>query len=265
MRKYCHILILLVFTFVTVFIYVDVIRICKIILCGHPEIVYICKKSTMKERLAKFIKNEELSPSRFAEIMGVPPSSISHLLSGRNNPGFDFLSKMLMRFPKVNPDWLILGTGPMYRTTGMASVVVPPSSQSPGTTTETSESHSMQQPVELPASASANIPGPSFANEVPSLFADEATQLIPEQPAEPIQQEPDHIVAEQKKAAIGPEGPTLGVVQSNARTTVTPQAMQGQTDVYKQVAKPNEREIDRIIIFFGDGTFRSYVNSHDGL
>lgn len=69
----------------------------------------------MKERLEKFLKAEGLTPSRFAEIMGVQPSSISHILVGRNKPSFDFIEKMLSRFPKVNPDWLILGKGMIYR------------------------------------------------------------------------------------------------------------------------------------------------------
>ena len=69
----------------------------------------------MKDRLEKFIRTEGLTPSRFAEIMGVQPSSISHILGGRNKPSFDFIEKMLLRFPKVNPDWLLLGKGSIYR------------------------------------------------------------------------------------------------------------------------------------------------------
>lgn len=70
----------------------------------------------MKDRLEKFLKTEGLTPARFAEIMGVQPSSISHIISGRNNPRFDFIEKILLRFPKINPDWLILGKGQIYRT-----------------------------------------------------------------------------------------------------------------------------------------------------
>lgn len=69
----------------------------------------------MKDRLEKFMKSEGLTPSRFAEIMGVQPSSISHILGGRNKPSFDFIEKILLRFPKINPDWLLLGKGQMYR------------------------------------------------------------------------------------------------------------------------------------------------------
>lgn len=69
----------------------------------------------MRDRLEKFIKSEGLTPTRFAEVMGVQPSSISHLLGGRNKPSYDFIEKMLLRFPKLNPDWLILGKGSVYR------------------------------------------------------------------------------------------------------------------------------------------------------
>lgn len=69
----------------------------------------------MKDRINQILQREQLTPSRFAEMLGVQPSSISHLLSGRNKPSFDFLEKVLLRFPNLNPDWVILGRGPMYR------------------------------------------------------------------------------------------------------------------------------------------------------
>lgn len=70
----------------------------------------------MKDRLQKFMESERLTSSRLAEIMGVQPSNISHILGGRNKPSFEFIEKMLQRFPKINPDWLLLGKGPLYRT-----------------------------------------------------------------------------------------------------------------------------------------------------
>lgn len=70
----------------------------------------------MKERLQLILSEKKLSASRFAEIMDVQPSSISHLLSGRNNPNSEFIIKLLNRFPDVNPDWFLLGKGSMMRT-----------------------------------------------------------------------------------------------------------------------------------------------------
>ncbi len=68
----------------------------------------------MNERLEKLIKAEGLTSAKFAEILSVQPSSISHLLSGRNKPNFDFLSRLLTMFPNVNPHWFINGEGTMY-------------------------------------------------------------------------------------------------------------------------------------------------------
>lgn len=69
----------------------------------------------MREKLLHLMKNEELTSSRLAELLGIQPSGISHILKGRNNPSLDFIQKILRRFPQVNPDWLILGEGEMYR------------------------------------------------------------------------------------------------------------------------------------------------------
>ena len=69
----------------------------------------------MREKLLLLMKNEGLTSSRLAELLGIRPSGISHILSGRNNPSFELVQKILRRFPTVNPDWLLLDTGEMYR------------------------------------------------------------------------------------------------------------------------------------------------------
>ncbi|MFC2087513.1 helix-turn-helix domain-containing protein [Bacteroidota bacterium] len=69
----------------------------------------------MKERLIDLLKSLNLSASKFAHEIGIQPSSVSHVLSGRNKPSFDFISKTLERFPAVNTDWFILGKGDMFK------------------------------------------------------------------------------------------------------------------------------------------------------
>lgn len=68
------------------------------------------------KRLRLLLENERLTSSQFAKIVGYRPSSISHILSGRNKPGFDFIQEILKKFDTINPEWLILGRGEMYRT-----------------------------------------------------------------------------------------------------------------------------------------------------
>jgi transcriptional regulator with XRE-family HTH domain len=72
----------------------------------------------MKERLQKLLELEQITPSRFADLIGVQRSSVSHVISGRNNPSYDFLQKTLKAFPGLKADWLMLGEGPMYEQMG---------------------------------------------------------------------------------------------------------------------------------------------------
>ncbi len=71
----------------------------------------------MKDKIAQLMKSEGLTSSRFAEILEIQPSGVSHLVSGRNKPGFDLLQKILRRFPKINPYWLLLDDEHMYKRT----------------------------------------------------------------------------------------------------------------------------------------------------
>lgn len=69
----------------------------------------------MQQKLRDLLEKEGLKPSQFAEMLGVNPAGISHLLAGRNKPGYELLQKILRRFPRINPDWLLVDRGPMYR------------------------------------------------------------------------------------------------------------------------------------------------------
>lgn len=63
----------------------------------------------IQERIQVILKMHHLTPSAFADKIGVQRSSLSHVLSGRNKPGLDFLEKILLHFPRVNAHWLITG------------------------------------------------------------------------------------------------------------------------------------------------------------
>ena len=89
--------------------------------CCNHNYIYICSAyclhdfQLMKARLTQFLQLEQLSPARFADILGVQRSGISHILSGRNKPGFDLIEKILTKFPDINAEWLITGKGNIYK------------------------------------------------------------------------------------------------------------------------------------------------------
>ena len=67
----------------------------------------------LNERISKIIEYSELTSSEFADEVEVQRSSISHITSGRNKPSLDFLMKVKERFPELQWDWMINGTGEM--------------------------------------------------------------------------------------------------------------------------------------------------------
>ncbi len=69
----------------------------------------------MNKRLLQFLSAEGISQTKFAETLKVTKASISHILSGRNKPGFDFIESLALHFPDFNIDWLLTGRGKMYK------------------------------------------------------------------------------------------------------------------------------------------------------
>lgn len=69
----------------------------------------------MKDRIIEFLRAENKSSAQFAEEIGVQPSGISHIISGRNNPSLDFILKMLEKYKYLSTDWLLFGKGSMYK------------------------------------------------------------------------------------------------------------------------------------------------------
>ena len=67
----------------------------------------------MKDRIAHIIRSKNLTAAEFALQLGIQPSNISHLLSGRNNPSLDFVKKLKETFPEYNLDWIVMGRGPI--------------------------------------------------------------------------------------------------------------------------------------------------------
>lgn len=67
----------------------------------------------IKDRLAHILRAKNLTASQFAELMGIQPSNVSHLLNGRNKPSLDFLIKLKEVFPEYSFDWIILGKKPI--------------------------------------------------------------------------------------------------------------------------------------------------------
>lgn len=68
-----------------------------------------------RERLEKIMSEEGMNAKQFAMQVGIQPGTMSNIMNGRNNPSLDVLQRVLNSFRAISADWLVLGSGPMYR------------------------------------------------------------------------------------------------------------------------------------------------------
>lgn len=141
----------------------------------------------MKDRIIQFLKENNLTSTKFADEIGVQRSSVSHILSGRNKPSFDFIEKMLIAYPELDAQWLITGKGMMN------------SSQ-------------------------------------PSLFT------------------------QQNGAQINDNLTPLDLnIQNTTQKSVKIEQTQAQNEIINNIPISNQnKEIERVMIFYTDGTFKDY-------
>lgn len=69
----------------------------------------------IQARIVEVMSFLRLTAVALAENIGVQPSSVSHILSGRNKPSLDFVNKLLSRYPQIDSNWLLRGEGKMIK------------------------------------------------------------------------------------------------------------------------------------------------------
>lgn len=159
----------------------------------------------MNQRLQQFISAENLTQSQFADTLGVARASVSHILAGRNKPGFDFIESMSIHFPSLNIEWLITGKGKMYKS---------------------------QNETTLFSTAAAS---PDFA---PALAASPTA--------------PQTRFAAAAQAAAQTAAPAAPQTPLPAETSASP----AESKKERPQAKAPTRSIEKVIVFYDDGSFQ---------
>lgn len=83
--------------------------------------------TNMNIRLKQFLAAENITQAQFADTLQIVRASVSHVLSGRNNPSYDFIKAIMEHYPLLNIEWLMLGTGKMYKGSSNEAAALPTS------------------------------------------------------------------------------------------------------------------------------------------
>ncbi|MBR3528471.1 MAG: helix-turn-helix domain-containing protein [Bacteroidales bacterium] len=126
----------------------------------------------MIDRINLILKAKNITARQFAEEIGIQPSGMSHIMSGRNRPSLDFVKKVINRYPEIDIKWLTFGEGEMYA----PSIVAVPASSGNAVSTATSPQ------AAAPAGAPAAAPAPASKPSQPTSGATRPVQAAAVQP-----------------------------------------------------------------------------------
>ena len=87
--------------------------------------------SEIIQRIESIREKNHLNASSFADRIGVPRSSISHILTGRNKPSLEFIIKTVDAFEEVSLEGLLYGKTSPPPDSGMKEIRFPEAEPSP--------------------------------------------------------------------------------------------------------------------------------------
>ncbi|MFD1468688.1 helix-turn-helix domain-containing protein [Hymenobacter caeli] len=190
----------------------------------------------MVDRIRALLLARQLSPTQFADAIGVARPIMSHILSGRNKPSLEVVQKILEAFPDLAMPWLLKGTGPM-----LAVAEVPAAEDKAVAVAAPGPRKRPAGPVAPAPAAETPALSPDFEPLAPGPVAEATASLAPAQPAlenplPPLPPAPAPVLPPAAAAAplVASVPPELALF-----------------------AEPG-KAIRRIVIFYRDGTFADY-------
>lgn len=203
----------------------------------------------MVERIRQILQTRQLSPTQFADALGLARPIISHVLSGRNKPSLEVVQKIIAAFPELSLPWLLSGQEPMLAAASAPTAAVAPSAVS------SAEPKRSKRPTvrdSAPIAASSTIPAsPLPATELPPVVTPSAPVAAPVETPLSVPPAPEAAPAPNVAAAV--------TASNNAPqgATVPTQSPASVPDMLSAFAEPG-KTIRRIVIFYHDGTFSAY-------
>lgn len=178
----------------------------------------------MNRRIQQFLNAENITQSQFADSINVARASVSHIIAGRNKPGFDFIENMARRYPSLNLEWLITGKGRMYKSDDDANTLF---------------SEPAVSPAPLPEVVETPLPAP----KTPEIDIQEEAAATPENPTP----------AEQKPVQKAENSPTTEPAPAASQPAAEERAAAASQPVC------SSKTIKKMIVLFSDGTYQELM------
>ena len=107
-----------------------------------------------------------MSPSQFADTVGLNRSAISHVLNNRNKPGYDFMQKVYKAYPEWDFDWLLFNSKATNKPTPSAQKHKPKEIEAPLPKETSNQAYSQGSLFSTPEDPTQNANKPTIRKVV---------------------------------------------------------------------------------------------------
>ncbi|MBR5906830.1 MAG: helix-turn-helix transcriptional regulator [Bacteroidales bacterium] len=223
----------------------------------------------MKERLQTILNLERITAAQLATLLGIQRSTLSNLMSGRNNPSYDFILSVLTKLPNLNIEWLLTGVGQPYRNS--EKNFRGESLSDSMTLREFNANNQKSEETNVLRNSdanSSNLFGFPEEDEQDFPFEEEKLQYSPFPPLEDgelaqrlkqLEETVNKDIAEEK----APSEPLESGVNEVKRPSIGKkiEAEEVKEEVKEEIKEKKEekqKSLERVILFYSDGSFQSF-------
>lgn len=195
----------------------------------------------MVNRINLLLQAKNITARQFAEEIGIQPSGMSHILSGRNNPSLDFVMKVIRRWPEVNINWLMFGKGEMFVSQPVTQLSSAPLVQESRPVVPPPVA--MQEPATPSVAQEQTASLPEMSLFEPDLFTQSET------PQATVSEEPLPVTPIEEPVA--PQTPPMAQLNENRPEVAARPSAPVQPNL------PHKKAV-KIIVLYDDHTFSEY-------
>jgi len=214
-------------------------------------------------RIRQLLELYQLSPTQFADRIGVGRPVVSHILSGRNEPSLNVVQRVSEAFPELSLPWLLSGTGPMLARAapGIIPAAAPDNTGTPPAATRRAAARPPMAAVNAADSLPANALIMNALEAVPVVIP---PPVIPAAGAAgAVTDQPSEAVAGAPALPPLPAAPALDAPKTSSPLPLlpvppTPTTLIADAAPFIALAEPG-KAIRRIVIFYRDGSFADYL------
>ncbi|WP_369811123.1 helix-turn-helix domain-containing protein [Hymenobacter mellowenesis] len=218
----------------------------------------------MVERIRLLLDTRQLSPTQFADAIGIARPIVSHILSGRNKPSLEVVQRILASMPDLSMPWLLNGTGPML---AGAPFSAPANAPEPLLPPVEPAKVPTPAPIVVPLSAGGSAAKAVKNRQAPLPSTDESVgEAVSAHRAMPGRFTPKKPQPAANTAV--PEAPAIQPVPAteasplpeplSAPIPVAEPASAPQSSTAAQLIAGSDKPIRRIVIFYRDGSFADF-------